>query len=368
MKRFFPRWRVGFVCAMIALCAAETEADWPIFRGNALQTGVAEGKLPTNLEVLWKTKLGDAIEGAAAIANDTVYVGCFDEHLYAFDLQSGQQKWKYKGGPTKAAPSIYKGCVYIGDEDGIFHCVDASTGMKKWTFETNGEITCGANFAGDRIVFGSHDSTLYCLSTEGKLLWKFQTEGPVNGSPVVIGDRTFVAGCDSNLHVIDLKAGKSLVAVDLGGQAGATAAVTHDNLYVGTMTNQVQAVDLKKNVIAWTYEAKRRAQPFYGSAAVTDKLVIVGSRDRAMHAIDRVKGTPAWTFPTEGAVDCSPVVVGDRVVFGSADGNLYVLDLKGVEMQRLPLGGRILGSPAVADGRVIIGTTDGVLYCLGAKK
>jgi outer membrane protein assembly factor BamB len=226
--------------------------DWPLFRGNALQTGVADSKLPERLEVLWQAKLGDAVEGAPAITDGMVYIGSYDEHLYALDLMTGKEKWKFKCGPTKASPSVYKGNVFIGNEDGYFHCVDAASGNKKWTYETNGEITCGANFAGDRVIFGSHDSTLYCLTLDGKLDWKFQTEGPVNGSPVIVGERTFLAGCDSNLHVIDIKAGKSLAAVDLQGQAGATAAVVGNNLYVGTMTNQVQAVDLKKNELAWT--------------------------------------------------------------------------------------------------------------------
>ena len=37
--------------------------------------------------------------------------------------------------------------------------------------------------------------------------------------------RTFVAGCDSILHVVSTDQGKELAQVDLGGQAGASAAV-----------------------------------------------------------------------------------------------------------------------------------------------
>ena len=43
-----------------------------------------------------------------------------------------------------------------------------------------------------------------------------------------------------------------------------------DQLYVGTMTNEVQAVDWKKGEMAWTFEPPKRAQPFYASAAVTE--------------------------------------------------------------------------------------------------
>src|SRR5581483_1699917 len=50
-------------------------ADWPLFRGNPLQTGVAAAPLPAPLEILWKYKTKDSIEGAAALVKDTVYVG-----------------------------------------------------------------------------------------------------------------------------------------------------------------------------------------------------------------------------------------------------------------------------------------------------
>jgi outer membrane protein assembly factor BamB len=344
-------------------------ADWPLFRGNPLQNGVATSSLPDKLEIRWKIQVKDAVEATAAIVKDTVYFGAFDQNLYAVSLADGKEKWRYKAGAFKAPPSVFEGAVYVGDEDGMFHCVDAAAGKKRWTFETSGEITSGANFAGDQVLFGSHDSTLYSLRRkDGNETWKFKTQGPVNGSPVVAGAYTFVAGCDSNLHIVDLKSGKELVQIDLDGQAAATGAVLGHRLYVGTMTNEFKAIDLQKKAILWTYEPQR-AQPFYGSAAVTEKLVIVGNRDKFIHALDRENGNLVWTFPTKGRVDGSPVVVGNRVYVGSSDGNLYVLDLaKGTEVQRLELGRGIIASPAVAHHCLVIGTTDGFVYCLGKKE
>src|SRR5262245_22812508 len=86
---------------------AVVEADWPIFRGDALQTGVARTTLPEKLEIRWKVDLKKGIESTAAIVKDTVYVGCFDDHLHAFDLNTGKPRWKKKLGPIKAAPSYH---------------------------------------------------------------------------------------------------------------------------------------------------------------------------------------------------------------------------------------------------------------------
>lgn len=360
------------VCgAVIFLGAAATaSADWPLFRGDPLMSGVGRAKLPDQLDERWAFKTGDAVEGAPVVAAGTVYVGSFDKHLYALDLATGKQKWKVKIGPTKASPSVRGDRVYVGNLDGKFFCLAAADGKTVWEFETGGEITSGCNFHGDTILIGSHDSTLYCLDGAGKKLWEVKTDGPVNGSPVVVGDVTFVAGCDSILHVLDAKTGKELGTVDLGGQAAATAAVRGDFAYVGTMSNQVVGVDWKNKKKLWAFEAPKRQQPFYASAVVTEALVVAGSRDQKVYGLDRKTGNEVWNFEADGMVDGSPVVVGDRVYVGSMskDGTFYVLDLKtGKKVQELNLDSAVVGSIAVGPDCLLVGTDKGTVYCLGGK-
>jgi outer membrane protein assembly factor BamB len=354
----------------VALFAAAAPADWPLFRGNPLMTGVGEARLPDQLQERWTFKCKRGVEAAPAVVNSVVYVSSLDKYLYALDLATGREKWKVLLGASKASPCVKGDRVYVGDLDGNVYCVKAATGEKVWTFETGGEITSGCNFHGDNVLIGSHDSTLYCLSPDGKKLWEVKTEGPVNGSPVVVGDTTFVAGCDQILHVLDAKTGQEVGTVDLNGQAAATAAVLGDFAYVGTMTNQVVAVDLKKKAIAWAFEARKQQQPFYASAAVTDEVVVAGSRDRKVYGLDRKTGRDIWSVVTEGPVDASPVVVGNRVYVGclSGDGEFYVLDLKsGKQVQLIHLDSAVGGSVAVGPDCILVGTEKGTVYCLGAK-
>jgi outer membrane protein assembly factor BamB len=342
----------------------KTTGDWPLFRGNPLQTGVASTELPAQLKLRWKFRAQDGVEATAAIVGDTVYVPSLDQHLYALDLPTGKKKWSYEAGPFKAPISVAGDSVYLGDADGTFHCLDTS-GAKRWTFKAGDEVTSGADFSGDDLLFGSGDGILHCLSKLGKERWQFAIQGgPVLGSPAVVGERTFASGCDSKLHVIETAKGQELSSVELSGQVGASVALAGDNLYVGTMTNQVLAVDWKKGQVAWTFEPEKAGQPFYASVAVTDALVIAGSRDRNVYALDRKTGKEVWHFRTGRQVDSSPVVAGQRVYVGSADGKLYVLDLaKGTEVQRFDLGGQVLASPAVGGRCLVIGTTKGDVYC-----
>src|SRR5262249_9076720 len=116
---------IRFFLVVCALCLAAVPAlaDWPLFRGNALQTGVSKETLPDTLELLWKIKVKDGIESTAAIVDGTVYFGAFDDHIHAVSLADGSEKWKLKVGAGVKAPVSYRdGMIYVGDEDGMFHC------------------------------------------------------------------------------------------------------------------------------------------------------------------------------------------------------------------------------------------------------
>jgi len=353
------------------LAGPATSADWPVFRGSPEMSGVSPNKVPEKLDEKWKFKTGNAIEGAPAVVGGVVYVASSDKHLYAIDLKTGQEKWKAKiGAPTKASPGVKGDRVYLGDADGKFYCFDVANGRQSWVVEAGGEINSGCNFFKDKILVGSYDGSLTCLAADGKKDWEFKLDQPVNGSPAVAGNRTFVAGCDSVVHIIDAENGKEVGSVDIGGQAGATAAVSGDDVYVGTMANQVVGINWKAPKKLWSFEAPRRQQPFYASAAVTDSLVIAGSRDKKVYGLDRTTGKETWSFITDGQVECSPAVAGGRVYVGcqSADGYFYVLDLKtGAKIQELNLDGAVTGSPAIGPDCVLIGTEKGTLFCLGTK-
>ena len=88
--------------------------------------------------------------------------------------------------------------------------------------------------------------------------------------------------------------------------------------------------------------------------------------NKKLYAFDPQSGRRLWEFSTRGMVDSSPVVVGNRVFFGSQDGRIYGLDRRsGKEVWRYEAGGKIVASPAVAGGRLVIGSDSGHLYCFG---
>ena len=77
-----------------------------------------------------------------------------------------------------------------------------------------------------------------------------------------------------------------------------------------------------------------------------------------------VKVEIEWVFQTGDAIKATPVVAGNRIVIGSADGYLYCLDLNGGVIWKHQTGNAIEGSAMILDNVVYVGNLDGALSAL----
>jgi outer membrane protein assembly factor BamB len=358
-----------FLGLFASISLADSQVDWPMFRGSSPLTGLSDAALPSTLKLHWSFQAKDSIESSAALVSGAAYFGSMDGSLYAVDLATGKLRWRYEtSGPVQeSSPCVCNGTVFIGDLNGVFHAVEASTGKVRWTFKSDAEIKSSPNCFGNRIYFGSYDQNLYCLAANtGALIWKYATEGPVHCTPAIDRQHVYISGCDETFRAIDVVSGKQVYSLQLGSYTGASAALRDDHAYVGTFGNEVLGLDLTRRTIQWTYRHATRSFPFYSSAAVTSDRVVLGGRDKMVHCLERSTGKEIWTFATKARVESSPLITGNRVYVGSNDGVLYELDLlSGKKIWDFTAGAPLSASPASSQGLLVIGSQDGVLYCFG---
>lgn len=354
----------------------QTDAGWPLFRGNANSTGVAVGKLPAKLDVVWEHEIDQgAIEGTPIIVGGRqprTYIGDLDGRILAFDLNSGKLEWEIQL-PDKlgfvTAPAFRNNRLYIGDIDGIFHCFDMN-GKELWKFTTDGEIDSSANFYKDLVLFGSQDSKLYALnSVTGKVVWELETGDQVRCSATVVENRAFVAGCDGSLHIIDLDQGKEVGSVLIESPTGVTPAARGDLVFAGTEQAGFFAINWKNAKLKWKFDDPEGGLSTRSCPAVQGKHVVLGANNRKVYSLNADTGELNWSTVLKSKIVSSPVIVDGRVLVGSTDGRFYELALEtGKIVWEKELRGGIIGSPAVAFGRVVIATDRGVVYCLGDKQ
>lgn len=79
-------------------------------------------------------------------------------------------------------------------------------------------------------------------------------------------------------------------------------------------------------------------------------------------------GGLAWRFETHGPVRSSPVVYGELVLVGSADGNLYAIDRRsGHERWHAALDGAVNSAPAAMNGVVFASSMGSVVAAFSAR-
>jgi outer membrane protein assembly factor BamB len=77
---------------------------------------------------------------------------------------------------------------------------------------------------------------------------------------------------------------------------------------------------------------------------------------------------PVWKFQTDGEVKSSPIIDSGRVYVGSADANVYAIDLaSGDELWSYRTDDRVEATPCVVEGSVFVGSGDTYLYALDAE-
>jgi outer membrane protein assembly factor BamB len=111
--------------------------------------------------------------------------------------------------------------------------------------------------------------------------------------------------------------------------------------------------------------------PIKSSPVIDGGLVFVGSADTNIYAIDLEKGRRVWAYKTTDSIEATSCVVAGSVFVGSADGFLYALDARTSSLKwKYQTGGQILGAAnwtRSPDGQgiwILVGSYDNKLHCV----
>lgn len=90
-----------------------------------------------------------------------------------------------------------------------------------------------------------------------------------------------------------------------------------------------------------------------------------GSRDRYIYCLDASYGEVIWKYETKGAVTSSPALMENSLYIGSCDQHLYCLDAVTGELKwKFPARNSVESSPVVYGSRVYAGSSDESLHCI----
>jgi outer membrane protein assembly factor BamB len=134
-----------------------------------------------------------------SIVDNLLVFGSRDGNVYAIDIKTKTEKWKFTYGPTWAMSTfVHKGTVFVGwSTNKLISAIDLNTGMEKWQYTVGSVTYTTAAIHGSHVIFGSADGNLYGFEqATGKKVWQFRTGQEIFSSVLVDGGTLYV-GCDN---------------------------------------------------------------------------------------------------------------------------------------------------------------------------
>jgi len=210
------------------------------------------------------------------------------------------------------------------------------------------------------------------LQLEVEPVWAVQTgELPENANvqltPFVAGDRLYVANVSGGVVALDSRDGSQLWMTNLGEQLTGGPAAGGGMVLLGTIKAELIALNAEDGKILWRSSI---CSEMLAVPVITDGKILLQCIDGYVMALNRSDGQRIWSYrrlpPTltlRGTA--SPLVVGERVIAGFADGVLVSLSLEKGELEwestiAVPRGRNDLERMVDIDG--LLQAADGVVY------
>lgn len=318
-----------------------------------------------NVKPLWTFTCEDEIRGSAVYQKGVVYVGAYDNNLYAINGKDGEFLWKYPTeGGVVTRPAIDQGVIYIGSEDQKLHAISQRSGKLFWDYRTEGPIRSSPWVAEGHVFVGSDDGFMHAINVNShRRTWRVDVVEAVRSSPCVTEEGIYF-GCESGEFLkLDFR-GEIKWRFRAKRAITASPAESQGVIFFSSLDSNIYALDAKSGWVIWRF---RMGKGTVSSPCVSDKYVYVGSADGNLYCLDERSGREVWRFGTEHQVSSSPVLYKDSVYVGSADGNIYCLDqLSGKLRWKYATGGAITGTPFIDNDILYIGSVDHILYALMA--
>ena len=143
----------GLACAS-TLASAGEETDWPMWRYDAARSADTPLELSEELHLQWVRELPEPkrawphqwddggkldfdISYTPVVLGERIFVPSnVTDSVTAYNIEDGAEEWRfYTDGPVRVAPVAWEGKVYFASDDGHLYCVDAESGEQLWKFQ-----------------------------------------------------------------------------------------------------------------------------------------------------------------------------------------------------------------------------------------
>jgi outer membrane protein assembly factor BamB len=259
-------WRFETGPAMALRWGHESGDYWtssPTVSGSAVVFGGSDGNVyavnAATGKQLWRNATGGRVHSSAAIEGDNVVIGSFDGVVRCYSLATGNERWKfatlgttlesgnfgYDRRSIQSSPAIVNGVAIVGARDGFIYAIDVATGKEKWRYDHKISWINASAAVSDGVLYDASSDAQFVQALDaatGTEKWRYTADSPVWSSPAVSGGFLYVGDFAGRLHAISRADGKRQWLFRTGSMILSSPVPFGDLVIVGSTDGAVYAV------------------------------------------------------------------------------------------------------------------------------
>ncbi|QDT11058.1 PQQ-binding-like beta-propeller repeat protein [Stieleria marina] len=398
------------LCFVFSQVAQAESGSWNRFHGIDGAGLVADGQIPDQWgdgDYAWCYKFESRDVGSPVVANGRVFLMASNPDqdkisLQAFDLASGKRLWSKAFDQPEHhlhRRNTFASSTPAADDSQVFVCWCDSSHTFLKCFDHEGNEIWSRDFgswqsqhgfgtspriAGDMVLlFNSQQSEqlkpgqtagrsrmIAVHRTSGATIWEqpLNTKRSCYGVPAIYtassGDKQVIdANTGNGLFGLDIKSGALLWNLEVFDKRCCSTPLIVGDIAIGSCGsggggNQLVGVRIPKSAQEKPVEVYRIAKgaPYVPTPAVKDNHLYMVDDKGIASCIDAITGETKWFQRIGGNFGASPVIVGNKLLLISLEGEATVLKAatKFERISQFDLGGPVGATPAYADGRLIL--------------
>lgn len=342
VAKVVPRWKIDMEkCIDAAPSVCYLKGDMPLVSVGSHSKLLYNIKA-TSGDVVSKIELPDRIESQVIQLDDCGLVGCYDGHLYCFDLQTAAMFWKFSSGAMIKCRALLMGPLVIFgnyNESTNLFCLDATTGKLIWS-QRIGTKSIYANpikINEENVLICTLDGTVALVhSGSADILWTFQLNFPIFSTPSV-----------------------------LSNEKG------DDNILIASVNGTIASLS-SDGALKWTHQIDGN---IFSSLECFESFghvrFVFGSQNHFAYCFEATADgcVEIWKCQMSASIRSSPVFIRkgqkDFICIFSSDGILRIVNCNdGSLVNERDVGGKVFSTPLLLNHHLFVGSRDNFLYCI----
>lgn len=291
----------------------------------------------------WRVSAGQALAGGVGSDGKLVVAGTLKGEVLAFDAASGKELWKARASSEiLAAPVFGDGIVVVRSGDARVFGFDANDGKRKWVYQrTTPALTLRSHVGlamAERVIYaGFPGGKLAAISTaNGAALWEGTVALPkgttelervadVTSVPVASGREVCAAAFQGRVACFDASSGNGLWAREMSSRAG----LDLDERYVFVSDDKGHVVALDRNGGGSLWKQDALAGRNLTRPLVVGNRIVVGDAEGLVHVMRREDGGFVARLVTDGsAVAADPQRIAGGFLVQTKNGGLFAFGVE----------------------------------------